>query len=133
MINADEAHMILKETFEYLIKLREEGQKEYAHDNSNALQNFERLADRLGISREKVLMVYLEKHIDGITSYVNGHRSQRESVTGRINDAILYLILLKCMVADDERRTNSKVGQTISTAKRASIADIPSYPPSGVQ
>ena len=43
-------------------------------------------------------MVYLLKHIDGIMAYINGHKSQREGVEGRITDAIVYLLLLRGMV-----------------------------------
>jgi hypothetical protein len=81
---------------------REDGQKEYAHDDSNALANFERLAERLGITREQVLLVYLYKHMDGIDSWVNGHRSQREDVRGRIKDARVYLALLRAMVEETD-------------------------------
>jgi hypothetical protein len=83
--------------------LRSAGQKEYAHDDARTFANFERVAERLAISREAVLLVYLEKHVDGIHSWVKGHRSQRESVKGRINDAIV--ILLRGMVEDHELRT----------------------------
>jgi len=55
-------------------------------------------------SREKVLMTYLLKHIDGITSFVSGHRSQREDVRGRITDAIVYLCLLWGMIDDTESK-----------------------------
>ena len=81
---------------------RDEGQKEYAHTESNVFANFERVAEGLDISREKALMVYLMKHIDGINAWVKGHQSQREDVTGRIMDSIVYLCLLWGMVADDE-------------------------------
>lgn len=49
-------------------------------------------------------MVYLLKHIDGISSFVNGHKSQREDVRGRITDAIVYLCLLWGMVEDTENK-----------------------------
>ena len=81
-------------------KTRESGQKEYAHHDDNVFANFERVAERLNISPEKVLMVYLLKHIDGITAYIEGHKSQREDVRGRITDIIVYLILLWGMVEE---------------------------------
>ena len=80
---------------------RNAGQKEYAQDIENVFGNFERIANLLEISREKVLMTYLLKHIDGISAYVKGHKSQREDVTGRITDAIVYLMLLWAMNRDD--------------------------------
>lgn len=88
--------------YKELSELREAGQKEYAHDEGNAFANFERVADRLGLSRDAVLLVYLLKHIDGITAFVRGHRSQREDVRGRIKDAIVYLHLLYGMIEEDE-------------------------------
>jgi len=51
-------------------------------------------------------MVYLLKHIDGITAYLNGHKSQREDVRGRIKDAIVYLMLLWAMI--EEKESNGK-------------------------
>ena len=73
---------------------RDEGQKEYAHTEENVFANFERVAENLNISREQSLMVYLMKHMDGINAWIKGHKSQREDVTGRIKDAIVYLCLL---------------------------------------
>ena len=81
---------------------RDEGQKEYARTDGNIFANFERVADCLKINREKVLMVYLLKHIDGISAYTKGHHSQREDVTGRITDAMVYLMLLWGMVEEEK-------------------------------
>ena len=83
------------------MRTRDAGQKEYAHGRDNVFANFERGAKALDISREKVLMTYLLKHIDGISAYVKGHKSQREDITGRITDAIVYLMLLWAMNRDD--------------------------------
>lgn len=90
----------MEQTFKECMKLREQGQAEYARREENAFGNFERVAERLKLSREAVLMVYLEKHLDGIAAWVEGHRSQREDVRGRINDAITYLCLLRGMVEE---------------------------------
>ena len=81
---------------------RESGQKEYAHNTDNVFANFERVADSLDISRQQALAVYLLKHVDGVMSYIQGHKSQREDVRGRITDIIVYLMLLWGMVEEDE-------------------------------
>ncbi len=81
--------------------MRAAGQKEYARKNNNAFANFERVGKNLDLSREDVLLVYLLKHIDGICSFVKGHKSQREDVRGRITDAIVYLCLLWGMIEHD--------------------------------
>ena len=87
--------------------MREAGQKEYAHDIDEIFANFHRIAEDMSIDRKKVLMVYMLKHIDGINSFIKGHESQREDVTGRITDCIVYLMLLWGMVIE-ERENNDK-------------------------
>jgi len=93
----------MERTFSECQKLREAGQKEYAHDDENGFANFERAAEYLQLDRERILMVFLLKHIDGIASYVNGHTSQREDIRGRIGDAITYLCILRGMIEENEK------------------------------
>ena len=88
---------ILKE----VVVTRDSGQKEYAHDDDNVFANFNRVAHLLEIDRKKVLMTYMLKHVDGIAAFVKGHKSQREDVTGRITDCIVYLMLLWGMIEED--------------------------------
>lgn len=84
-------------------KFRDAGQKEYAHKDDNAFANFERVAARQNLDRKQVLMVYAEKHIDGIHSFIQGHKSQREDVRGRIKDVIVYMCLLYGMVDEESK------------------------------
>lgn len=102
MKTKDDVAKLMAKMFVELDNLRDAGQREYAGGEDNALGNFERLSSRLGITRESVLWVYITKHLDGIEAYIRGHTSQRESVEGRINDAIVYLILLRAMVEDSK-------------------------------
>ena len=97
-----EMEILIDQIFKTIQRTREEGQKEYARKQNNAFANFERIGENLDISREEVLLVYLLKHIDGICSYVTGHRSQREDVRGRITDVIVYLCLLWGMIDKNE-------------------------------
>lgn len=101
-INFNKAQITVSKDCQFL---RDAGQKEYAHAEENAFGNFERTADDLeNISREQVLWIFVKKHLDGIKAYINGHKSQREPVQGRINDAIVYLILLRGMVDDNQEK-----------------------------
>jgi protoporphyrinogen oxidase len=102
MKTKDDIRVLMDSIFKQLQETREAGQKEYAHSSENAFGNFERLSKQLDLSRERVLWVYVQKHIDGVVSYLNGHQSQREDVRGRIKDIIVYLILLWGMVDDNE-------------------------------
>ena len=83
---------------------RDDGQKEYAHDQDNVFANFNRVGNLLNVKPGNVLLVYLMKHIDGITAYLAGHKSQREDVRGRIKDAIVYLCLLWAMVEEEDEK-----------------------------
>lgn len=83
------------------LQVRKDGQKEYAHDDSNVFANFDRVAAALKLDRKQVLLVYALKHWDGIVSYVGGHVSQREDVRGRIKDLRMYLALLWGMIDEE--------------------------------
>tara|TARA_R100001129_G_scaffold181605_1_gene161136 strand:+ start:17 stop:319 length:303 start_codon:yes stop_codon:yes gene_type:complete len=96
-----EMEKLIAKIFLQIQETREQGQKEYARNQNNAFANFERIGDNLGIKKEEVLLVYLLKHIDGICSFVKGHKSQREDVRGRLTDAIVYLCLLWGMIEND--------------------------------
>jgi hypothetical protein len=82
--------------------LRQAGQLEYAHDESNAFANFDRDAEDLQMNRKQVLLVFAKKHWHGIISFVAGHTAQREDVRGRINDLIVYLCLLRGMIDEEQ-------------------------------
>ena len=73
----------MKKIWKQVQQTRDDGQKEYARTDDNVFANFERVAKKLSnsdnrpdlskddpifskVSREKVLLVYLLKHIDGI-------------------------------------------------------------------
>ena len=107
----------INDIFKVIQITREAGQVEYARELDNAFANFERIAKHLDTSREKVLMTYLLKHIDGVSAYCNGHKSQREDVRGRITDIIVYLCLLWGMIDDneDKRKNTRSNSEGIST------------------
>ena len=105
----EEMKRIVRKQLKEVLRTRDAGQKEYAHDVDNVFANFERSASLLDIPRDKALMVFLLKHIDGISAHVKGHTSQRENVTGRITDAIVYLCLLRGMVEDGKHRSKGNI------------------------
>ena len=78
-----------------------DGHKEYAHRDADVHANFKRVGEALGLDPKLVLLVYLLKHMDGISAYCQGHKSQREDVRGRITDAKVYLSLLWAMVEEE--------------------------------
>ena len=93
---------LMENIWKQVQQTREDGQKEYAHEQDNVFANFNRVGNLLNVKPGNVLLVYLMKHIDGITAYLAGHKSQREDVRGRIKDAIVYLCLLWAMVEEED-------------------------------
>ena len=80
---------------------RASGQAEYARTDGDVLANFKRIGKSLDMNPDKVIAVYLLKHMDGIISHIDGHKSQRENVTGRLTDVIVYCCLLWASVEDN--------------------------------
>ena len=107
---------------------RDEGQKEYAHDQDDVFANFNRVANLLEEDRKKVLMTYMLKHVDGIAAYVKGHKSQREDVTGRITDCIVYLMLLWGMVEEE----NGSISRKEDDTQMRNVRDITAYENIGI-
>lgn len=56
--------------------------------------NFNKLGLELNLPPEKIIWIYLKKHLDGILSYINGEYEGGEPIIGRIYDARNYLALL---------------------------------------
>lgn len=104
-ITREQFQKIVYGTFESINKLNESKGEEYTGSQGvgNVHANFDRLSAKLNIIPEKVLWVYLTKHLDGIENYINElqattRRKLSEPIEGRIDDAILYLLLAKAMV-----------------------------------
>lgn len=96
-LSATGVRALLARVFDECDRLLDAGQQDYA-GGENALGNFVRLSSELGIPPEQVLWVFATKHKDAIAAYIRGEASRREPVTGRINDLITYLVLLRAMV-----------------------------------
>lgn len=99
-MNAAQFEQILQDTYDTLLQLTRTKGAEYAHD-ADQLANFKRLSDRLGMPAEAILMVYLTKHLDSIESFIREpQKGLSEPIDARIDDAILYLCLLKALIHD---------------------------------
>lgn len=77
---------------------------EYAGD-VDRLANFRRNAAALDLNMETVWAVYAAKHWDAVMQYVrdleNGKERERlEPLAGRLDDLIVYCILMKAMLEE---------------------------------
>jgi hypothetical protein len=103
----DEFDKIAEQIVTQVRRMRETKGREYSQ-TADRFDNFNRLAARLNLPRNKVLLVYLTKHLDAIESYVqNGRTCSSEPIFGRIVDAITYLMLLGGMIAEDEAQSRT--------------------------
>lgn len=97
---------LLTQQLETLQQLTAGKGEEYARSDDQ-LANFKRQAAEFGMEPEKVLAIYLNKHLDSIKTYIK-HKAPgsvyalSEPIEGRIDDAILYLCLLKAMVVEQK-------------------------------
>ena len=93
---------IIDQTFATMHNLTASKGVEYANSDDQ-LANFKRSSGELGLSPEAVNLVFLTKHIDSIKNFVrSGGKSESEPIFGRIDDAILYLILLKSIITEKQ-------------------------------
>jgi len=67
-------------------------------EGKNILANFERVSQNLNITPQTALLIYMEKHIDAIRTYIRYGSVTSEPIEGRIKDARVYLSLLRAMV-----------------------------------
>ena len=107
---------IVNETVEQINKLSTLKGGEYAGD-TDRLANFRRNADTLGLSMEQVWAVYAAKHWDAIQTYIKDiatgtERVRLESIEGRADDLIVYLILFKAIMDEKKQKVP---GQWVST------------------
>ncbi len=103
----EEYARIVDETVEQINKLSLLKGGEYAGD-VDRLANFRRNAANLGLNMEDVWSVYAGKHWDAIMQYVRDlregkKRERMESIEGRMDDLIVYLILAKAMYRERQR------------------------------
>lgn len=107
-MKSKEFDKLVNETIEICKDIMISKGAEYAHGDDR-LDNFKRNAIQMGLTAEDVWMIYFRKHLDAITTYVKdvrvgSTRERSESILGRFDDAINYLILGKALVIERQGR-----------------------------
>lgn len=97
---------VTRETIEQIKNLSLLKGGEYSGDVDRLL-NFRRNAENLGLDYRQIWAVYATKHWDAVMQYVKDlaegkERRRLESLSGRADDLIVYLILFKCMLQEQE-------------------------------
>jgi hypothetical protein len=108
-----EYNQIMNDTFLELKKLSELKGGEYAGDGDR-LANFRRNAEQADTTMEFVWRIYAAKHWDALMQYEKDLRTGKirtrlESIEGRVDDMLVYLLLFKCMIRE-RNRPNEGIG-----------------------
>lgn len=94
-----EFRTLLSKTFADLEALTALKGEEYS-GSDDQLANFKRNAEQTGASVLLVWYIYFNKHIDSIRNFIRSGDVLSEPITSRIDDAMLYLLLLKAIVKE---------------------------------
>ena len=79
--------------------------EEYTVSDEDKFKNFKSIGDRMSLSAEQVCLTYLLKHMDSIRNYVlTGSEVSEEPITGRIQDARNYLLLLGGIIEEKRKK-----------------------------
>lgn len=95
---------LVEETWAKIVRLGIDKGGEYAGD-TDRLANFRRNANAANVPMELIWRVYAAKHWDAIMQYEKDlregvSRTRTESISGRADDLIVYLLLFKAMVEE---------------------------------
>lgn len=73
----------------------------YTRGSTNRLANFEIISEFTGISRERVLLVYMSKHILSMITWINDKTEPSDGIRSTIHDIQNYLDLLLAMAYEE--------------------------------
>jgi hypothetical protein len=125
---------IVAETWETIVELSKKKGGEYSGDHDR-LENFRRNGTRLSLPMEVIWSVYAAKHWDAITQYVadlnaGKTRPRMESLKGRCDDLIVYLILFKAMLHEREQITSDplvKLSEGVNVLSERELREVTLY------
>jgi len=96
-MNGAELRAFVQERLKEIEQLFEQTFKEYGQD-ARPFANFELTGADLEMEPEVVCFILMRKHVQGIAAYLRGVRRQRDTIHGRINDLIVYALLLDAII-----------------------------------
>lgn len=92
---------LMVDTFDKAKKIAEVKGADYTVGSSDALANFKKGGESIGIDPLDVCWIFMNKHYQAITNYVRTKgKSESEPIDERIKDMINYLILLQGLIIE---------------------------------
>ena len=111
----------VQDIFDQCQKLLISKGREYQSTNkeqSNVFENFERNGRNLDLPPETILWIYFSKHIDSLATLIKDIQNDKsfeeinqnlsEPISGRVVDAINYLLIFNSMIKERERDVSNK-------------------------
>jgi hypothetical protein len=88
--------------FNEIRSMSESKGREYANGEDRFL-NFKEIGSSLALDPKSVLWVYVTKHIRSVESFLkSGKTFSNETIEGRILDIIVYMMLLRGLLKDED-------------------------------
>lgn len=107
-----EFNTLFDQTVERLRHLNATKGVEYS-GHEDVLSDFKEVAEQMGITPRQALMVYATKHWRAINSYVREGKVLSEAIEGRIDDLILYSVLLQALIAEEKGARPQRVDRAV--------------------
>ena len=108
-MSIDERSKLIHELFAECLEISEAKGKDYS-GTEDALANFKRGAERLGMTPFQVWAVYFSKHIDSVMNSIKVNpkypQVESEPIRGRIIDIIVYATCLEALMQDEKGRND---------------------------
>lgn len=128
-MNNDHFLTLIKQTTDHIYELSSTKGREYTDGSADRLENFKSEGKNIGITEYQIWSVYASKHFRAIQSFIrnDGKIFSNESIDGRIDDLILYLLLLKGLIADRESKNADSAAGTLQPAAMINGVPVPLY------
>ena len=104
----DEFNKFRKEFFNIASKISDSKSIEYTISNEDKFYNFKHVAERLGITAQQALMVYVLKHVDAICNDAKTGKTHSDETTyQRCLDVANYMVLYAAMDKEETPHANN--------------------------
>jgi len=96
-----EREKLIKQLLKECKKIRKTKGADYSLGDKDANRNFKKVAEVLGISPEMALLVYVQKHLDAVYSFVKNGHLKGEGIEEKIKDIVNYFLILYTLLKEN--------------------------------
>ena len=104
----DEYNKFREDFFETASHISDSKSIEYTISNEDKFYNFKHVAERLGITAQQALMVYVLKHVDAICNDAKTGKTHSDETTyQRCLDVVNYMVLYAALDHEEQPHANN--------------------------